>query len=366
MIHDAEKLLGGYATGTLTEAERRELFAAALEHQVLFDALADEEALRELLADPAARAELLAALAEAPAPKVLPFWRRHPGALGLAASLLIAVTAGLAYLRSPQLPPQPRPAPAPPTALEASPQPDPSVPRRDAEAPPKPEPRRRQAPLGYSLPPTEAAGRPPANLPEAPAAAAKPMPATPPPPPPPALDKGNADTFADAARAEQAFSKEEAKARQLERKAIQAVPSEAAASGLAATTPALQERIAAAPEARGGALAPKAAAAPAPTGDAAPTWALETAQDGSLQLSVRHLPGTHAILLRRTPGGAVLVSSLPDSSRFQGRRITTFPLPADPGPMDLYILAALPLEPLKLPAEGPIGGFRARIRAPRP
>ena len=47
---DVRKLLGGYATGTLTDEERNLLFSAALEHQELFDALADEEALRELLA----------------------------------------------------------------------------------------------------------------------------------------------------------------------------------------------------------------------------------------------------------------------------------------------------------------------------
>ena len=97
---DAEKLLGGYATGTLTEAERTALFAAALEHQELFDALADEEAFKDLLSDPVAKAQLLAALAPADAPKVVPFWRRT-GVLGAAASLLLASLAGLAYLRSP-------------------------------------------------------------------------------------------------------------------------------------------------------------------------------------------------------------------------------------------------------------------------
>ncbi len=55
---DAFKLLGGYATGTLTPAERDALFAAAMEDQALFDALAGEEALRELLADEGARRRL--------------------------------------------------------------------------------------------------------------------------------------------------------------------------------------------------------------------------------------------------------------------------------------------------------------------
>lgn len=97
---EAEKLLGGHATGTLTEAERRLLFAAALEHQDIFDALMDEEALRELLADPAAKAQLIAELGSSVRPNVVPFWR-HPGVLGAAASLLVASLAGIAYLRSP-------------------------------------------------------------------------------------------------------------------------------------------------------------------------------------------------------------------------------------------------------------------------
>lgn len=61
---DLEKLLGGYATNTLTEAERKALFEAALHDQVLFDALADEQALKELLSDPTARRRILAALEE--------------------------------------------------------------------------------------------------------------------------------------------------------------------------------------------------------------------------------------------------------------------------------------------------------------
>ena len=87
---EAEKLLGGYATGTLTEAERAALFTAALEDQELFNALADEETLRELLGDPVVKARLLAALE----PKVVPLWRR-PAAMTLAASLLVAVGATL-------------------------------------------------------------------------------------------------------------------------------------------------------------------------------------------------------------------------------------------------------------------------------
>ena len=52
---EIRKLLGGYATGTLTPEEQQALFAAALEDQELFDALGREQALRDLLRDPAAK-----------------------------------------------------------------------------------------------------------------------------------------------------------------------------------------------------------------------------------------------------------------------------------------------------------------------
>jgi hypothetical protein len=83
---DIEKLLGGYAAGTLTPAEREALFAAALEDQQLFAMLAREEPLRELLQDPAARGQLLATLAEAPEP-----WYYRP----VHPALIFAATAGI-------------------------------------------------------------------------------------------------------------------------------------------------------------------------------------------------------------------------------------------------------------------------------
>jgi len=86
---DIEKLLGGYATDTLTEEERRTLFEAALGNQALFDALADEQALRELLEDPAARRHLLAALRQERRSPLARFlaWLRQPSALALAAAV---------------------------------------------------------------------------------------------------------------------------------------------------------------------------------------------------------------------------------------------------------------------------------------
>jgi hypothetical protein len=68
---DIRKLLGGYATGTLTPQEQQSLFAAALDDQELFNALANDQALRDLLRDPAARAHVLASLDDRPSA-----WRR--------------------------------------------------------------------------------------------------------------------------------------------------------------------------------------------------------------------------------------------------------------------------------------------------
>ena len=62
MTPEIRHLLGGYATGTLTEVERARLFAAALEDQSLFDALAEEQPLKDLLDEPESRGYLLAEL----------------------------------------------------------------------------------------------------------------------------------------------------------------------------------------------------------------------------------------------------------------------------------------------------------------
>jgi hypothetical protein len=90
---EIKKLLGGYATGTLTAEEQQALFAAALEDQELFDALAREQSLCDLLRDPAARAELLSAL-DAPASR-FGFWQwlRRPVVAGLATACVVAIAA---------------------------------------------------------------------------------------------------------------------------------------------------------------------------------------------------------------------------------------------------------------------------------
>ena len=86
MTDDVRKLLGGYATGTLTPEESELLFRTALTNQELFDALADEQPLKEMLQDGRIRGELSAALgSESASP-------RHQ-ALGWIFSGTIAVSA---------------------------------------------------------------------------------------------------------------------------------------------------------------------------------------------------------------------------------------------------------------------------------
>lgn len=349
---EAELLLGGHAAGTLTDPERTALFQAALDHQEVFDALMDEEALRELLADPAARAQLLAALAE-PA-KVVPFWRRHPGALGLAASLLIAVTAGVAYWRTPEArtPPEalPRTAPpVPPTAVA------PTEVQTPATPPATRAPRQRPAipsqdtvgSFGYSGVPAAAGAAAPetpvAGVPSAGSSTWAPKPTA---PPAEVLRDGE-----DDARAKAEIAKE---------KADQA--------GVARSEERRVARPAAAPKAHGPdaqnafqnnvilqEVAPVAKKVPGPS------WSLEA---GGKVLVVHHPAGHTVVLLRRSPRGPVHLRPRAMDPAEPG--LTRFDLGSEPGPWDLYVVTKSVGDPLLLPEAGPFEGTRIRIPAAEP
>ena len=98
---EIQKLLGGYATDTLSEAERRTLFEAALEDQELFDALAKEQPLREVLQDPAARRQLIEALGPAREPFAARAWHwlRQPAVLAMAGGAAVLLIAAGIVLR---------------------------------------------------------------------------------------------------------------------------------------------------------------------------------------------------------------------------------------------------------------------------
>jgi hypothetical protein len=88
---EVQKLLGGYATGTLTSEEQQALFEAALDDQEIFDALAKEQPLRDLLRDQAAKAEILAALDGSAKSGGWMQWMRAPWVTGLAMAGLAAI-----------------------------------------------------------------------------------------------------------------------------------------------------------------------------------------------------------------------------------------------------------------------------------
>lgn len=138
MTDDVRKLLGGYATGTLSEDERNALYSAALEDEELFAALADEQVLKNLLEDPAARAELLqVASASRPAKRSLWLWWLAPVSMALIVSV-VAIRFSVdkpapvitAEIRTPAVPP---PAPVQQAAPEV-PRATPVKTARQAEA----------------------------------------------------------------------------------------------------------------------------------------------------------------------------------------------------------------------------------------
>jgi hypothetical protein len=98
-MSDAKRLLGGYATDSLTEAERRELLQAAIEDQELFDALVREDGMRELLESPGARQAVLDALDRPTAWDRARAWLQRPATVGDLAAVAAAVAIGLVALR---------------------------------------------------------------------------------------------------------------------------------------------------------------------------------------------------------------------------------------------------------------------------
>jgi len=223
---DLEKLLGGYAAGTLTAEERRALFEAALTDQALFDALADEEALREVLADPSCRERVRLALADPPAGIFEAFdaWLRRNRVWALAATaaaaavVLTVVVARtrtvrplapaenqIAMAHKPALPSFNIPAQPPPSAPASQPRPQ-AIVTRAPTVTARPAARQFMAPR--TVPESPRPGSLAARL-TAPEVAASPVTA-PPPPPPQARESREAVTVtaeSDAVRAEAAPAK---------------------------------------------------------------------------------------------------------------------------------------------------------------
>src|SRR5258708_13415367 len=105
---EIHKLLGGYATNTLTEAERKVLFEAALDNQELFNAMQEEQALKDLLSDPVSREQVRQALATSTPSKQAAAWGLQWGIWGSAASAVMAAILSLTLTKCtpPHLPRQ--------------------------------------------------------------------------------------------------------------------------------------------------------------------------------------------------------------------------------------------------------------------
>ncbi|MBI1896110.1 MAG: hypothetical protein HYS04_06175 [Acidobacteria bacterium] len=198
---DIHKLLGGYATGTLTETERQALFEAALDDPALFEALAEEQALKEMLEDPAARQRMLGALEPQPRWRRLAGWLVRPAGLAAAAAtaaLVVTISVGTVWQQRKAAGPVAQVGPAG-QASTVAPAVEPAAPlvAQRAQAPAKPAAAPRTEPKSFT-PPAQLADEarresapetlPPAPSSPAPAerdAAAPPVKSAAAPPPPP-------------------------------------------------------------------------------------------------------------------------------------------------------------------------------------
>jgi hypothetical protein len=106
---EIRKLLGGYATNTLTESERKALFEAALDDQELFNLLQQEQPFKDLLSDPASRTHIRQAL-EQPSPKPQSAWWARWWTWTGAASAVAAAAIAFVVIRSNETRPVERPA----------------------------------------------------------------------------------------------------------------------------------------------------------------------------------------------------------------------------------------------------------------
>lgn len=395
---DPEKLLGGYATGTLTEEEKHILFSAALEHQEIFNALADEEALRELLADPENRRHLLKLL---PAPKPVPLhrWWQRPAVLGLAASLFAFVTISLVVWKRNETT-RSLQAEFYKVQQEMSTSPHDKAKWKEyvQQAPPQSPTQKVQA-----SPSNQAPEQAPAVLP-APYPVVAPPAMCPAPPPPPSMPTPSMPTasmtppidrarkpapsppephYAASADHERLEVAREATNRQKEAKKASLDRSQAEAATKAGSSPRAMDK----PElplatnvAQGAASKPKlspgavkreekqpakesplalsGSVASTPT----PTSFLEHLSGGRARLTVNWPSQKHLYVLKRTASGTVLLSPATSKPASENTMITTFQFVLNEKDIvDVYVMNQSVDLPLHLPATGPIMGYRKRV-----
>jgi hypothetical protein len=348
-----EQLLGGYATDTLTEEERRRLFEAALHDQELFNVLADEEVLRQLLSDPKVRKRLLAVL---PAePKVVSFWRR-PAVLGLAASFLMTLVVLVQTRKHPVQIPLHEP-PVAEKAVTPSKQTDASKPASAATSEVMAQPSSR------SVTPAPAAAAPPPLATEqelrveAPAANMA------------AQAPAAADIAAERVRREDAVLAE------VPKKAKQAAPMSIKGESVQKE----EKAYAPAPSAVGGALASGAASpvesrmakksAKADSSESAdklsqlspPINTLESMGSNHFRLRVQWQATGHLYVLLRSKGTVRCLVPISTQGPTHGLRQSSFEFSANEAVVDVYLLESSTEHPESLPAEGAVQGYRKRL-----
>ncbi len=201
---EIRNLLGGYATGTLTEEERKLLFEAALQDQSLFDALVEEQALKETLEQPGAKQRLLAALETRREKRGWwPAWLHRPWPWAVAGTAAVAVMSLVFVVRMQQPPLAKRtiamktaPAAPAPSAVVAPPaaSPKPAIERRAkqvaatrhaAERIAEAQPAKEAVPALPAKPVEQAENQPPLVVMPAPPTAPAQLPAATAPVPPP-------------------------------------------------------------------------------------------------------------------------------------------------------------------------------------
>jgi hypothetical protein len=345
--HDAEKLLGGFAAGILTPAEKQLLFSAALDDQELFNALADEEALRELLADPRVRQQLIAQLSGPAAARPLPFWRR-PATVGLAASLFALVTTSVVLLH------RERPLASPVITPPRSPEPRAAESEFLAKKTLPPEPRR-EAPA--AAPP--AAAQLPETLPLA--------------------DRSEAsDLRMRVAAAPETKAERKKEAENQASAVVEVVAAKATTDAATIETRGnfSQETLEQLPAARstvertllapgvaaGGAVPPRKSADKGITLAPAPTWTLKDRELGRPRLTVAWAAGRHLYVIKRSGAGAALLAPQKPVQAAAGTCRATFEFTAsEKDHVDLYLLDHPEPDPASLPETGAVDGFRKRV-----
>lgn len=260
--------------------------------------------------------------------------------MGAAAGLIVAATAGLAYLRSPEKAPPLLQELAKPAQAETAAPPAPQATQARAKQMARAASRKE---TDQPLPVLEAPPPPPPAPAPEPLAAASPAGA-------PVLARENAARMNVQAAAHQAAEARDQVAKKAEAPKAAAAMLDTVGSAAPVPSPARMKAKTA------GAVRPDAAAS------FVPAWTLELQPDGSMRVLVWAPRGAEVILLRRAATGieALRLRATGEDGVPTVLWRTEVNL-ASGDVLDLYLLNTPVADPTRLPETGPVDGFRARI-----